>query len=105
MSKEIEISETEIPKIKKKIKEKDFFQMDEEISMLPYQLGDNYDYWYPTFQEILENVDYNSLEGIRFLLWCTHPRKEFEQKMTPEQKDCMKKIKKMLYSVTLIPES
>ncbi len=82
-----------------KLSESKFFEMDDIVSEMPYQIGDNFDSWYPTREEIDHRIDLNSEEGIRFLLWITHPRDA--KLLTKEQKSTMNYAKRLLYNINL----
>ncbi len=81
------------------ISAKHFFKLDDTISEMGYQIGDNFDNWFPTKEDIETKVDLTTDEGLRFMLWCSHPRNEFA--LTPDQKDTLSYIKKQLYKIDL----
>lgn len=84
--------------------EQEFQKLEDNIDMMVYKPGDNFDHWYPDIDTIKERMKNPTRSDVMFLLWLTKPG----MKLTEEQKKVKKEIYKMLYNpeiLRLIPES
>lgn len=78
--------------------EQEFQKLEDNIDMMIYKPGDNFDYWYPDIATIKERMKNPTRTDIMFLLWLTKPG----MKLNEDQKKVKKEIHKMLYNPEIL---
>ena len=86
-----------------KISESRFDELEHSITEMVYKPGYNYDDWYPTAEEVRENLKPYNLPAVRFILWLTFPGAILSKS---KRQECGQ-IKKILYDpdvLTIVPD-
>lgn len=52
--------------------------IEDAVQEMSYKLGDNYDTWYPTKEDVDRIRPVTTEEDLSFLLWCLHPARKLE---------------------------